>query len=355
MAETMGTMLDAERSTPHRPAPSRQNRRMDDRRRRTATSPPRSSRSACRTRPGLAADRGRVELVARRPVEGERELLDEAELDLAEGLVGDRWSKGRSHGRPPNLDAQVTLMSARAAELVAGTRRAMAARRRPALRRPRHQRRPTCRPARASPWARPSWRCRTSRTRGCKKFVNRFGMDAMPPRELPPKAARCGCGGMNDAHRRVRDSSAAADEIREARLSAGRRSRWLVVRRRVRRGRLPCSAALRENGERDVRLVGTDMSERSVGRHLCDAFQLVPAGIGPGFADAMLEIVEREGVDAVVPQSSFDLAGLAEHRDRVPRAGAGLPAGHHPPFERQGRELRIAAPARRAARPSSAA
>jgi carbamoyl-phosphate synthase large subunit len=76
--------------------------------------------------------------------------------------------------------------------------------------------------------------------------------------------------------------------------------------------------ALRENGERTVRLVGTDMSERSVGRHLCDAFHIVPAGSDPGFADAMLDVVEREGVDAVLPQSSFDLAGLAEHRDRFP-------------------------------------
>ena len=44
---------------------------------------------------------------------------------------------------------------------------------------------------------------------------------------------------------------------------------------------------LRENGEREVRLVGTDMSERSVGRHLCDAFHLVPAGADPAFADAL--------------------------------------------------------------------
>jgi carbamoyl-phosphate synthase large subunit len=75
---------------------------------------------------------------------------------------------------------------------------------------------------------------------------------------------------------------------------------------------------LRENGERDVRLVGVDMSERSIGRHLCDAFHLVPAGSDPGYADAVLEIVERERADVVLPQSSFDLPGLAEARGRFP-------------------------------------
>jgi carbamoyl-phosphate synthase large subunit len=76
--------------------------------------------------------------------------------------------------------------------------------------------------------------------------------------------------------------------------------------------------ALRANGERDVRLVGTDVSERSVGRHLCDAFHLVPRGSDPSFPDAMREVVEREEVDCVLPQSSFDLEGLAAHRDRFP-------------------------------------
>jgi carbamoyl-phosphate synthase large subunit len=76
--------------------------------------------------------------------------------------------------------------------------------------------------------------------------------------------------------------------------------------------------ALRENGEREVRLVGTDMAERSVGRHLCDAFHLVPAGSDPGFPDAMLDVAARESVDVVLPQSSFDLQRLAAHRDRFP-------------------------------------
>jgi carbamoyl-phosphate synthase large subunit len=69
--------------------------------------------------------------------------------------------------------------------------------------------------------------------------------------------------------------------------------------------------ALRENGEREVRLVGTDMSERSVGRHLCDAFHVVPAGSSPEFPETVRSIAEREGADAILPQSSFDLEGLA--------------------------------------------
>ena len=78
--------------------------------------------------------------------------------------------------------------------------------------------------------------------------------------------------------------------------------------------------ALRENGERRVRVVGTDMAELAVGRHLCDAFHVVPPGDDPGFADAVAEVAEREGVDAVLPQSSYDLPGLAAARDGFPCA-----------------------------------
>jgi carbamoyl-phosphate synthase large subunit len=73
---------------------------------------------------------------------------------------------------------------------------------------------------------------------------------------------------------------------------------------------------LRENGEREIRLVGTDMSERAIGRHLCDAFHIVPSGADPAFAEAMLEVCGREGVDVVLPQSSFDLEGLAHALER---------------------------------------
>jgi carbamoyl-phosphate synthase large subunit len=74
--------------------------------------------------------------------------------------------------------------------------------------------------------------------------------------------------------------------------------------------------ALRTNGERAVRIVGTDMSPQAIGRHFCDFFYVVPPGDDAAFADALLDIVRRENVDAVLPQSSFDLLGLAEARER---------------------------------------
>jgi hypothetical protein len=68
------------------------------------------------------ASEGTVELIVRRPAEGEREVLDEATLDLVEGLVGDMWLRRGSRRTPDgsaNPNAQVTVMNARAVDLVA--------------------------------------------------------------------------------------------------------------------------------------------------------------------------------------------------------------------------------------------
>ena len=57
---------------------------------------------------------GTLELIACRPATEERELLDE-------GLAGDIWAERPSQRTgAPNPDAQVTVMSARAAALVSG-------------------------------------------------------------------------------------------------------------------------------------------------------------------------------------------------------------------------------------------
>jgi hypothetical protein len=68
-------------------------------------------------------DHGRVELITRRPEVDEREVVEEATLDPERGLIGDNWETKPSltTGAPDPL-AQLTLMNARVAQLVAGER-----------------------------------------------------------------------------------------------------------------------------------------------------------------------------------------------------------------------------------------
>ena len=67
-------------------------------------------------------DQGVLQLIARRPAVGKRELLRQGQLDPGEGLVGDNWkTRGAASNPPrePNPLAQLTIMNARAADLVA--------------------------------------------------------------------------------------------------------------------------------------------------------------------------------------------------------------------------------------------
>jgi carbamoyl-phosphate synthase large subunit len=74
--------------------------------------------------------------------------------------------------------------------------------------------------------------------------------------------------------------------------------------------------ALKENGEREIRLVGCDMSPLSIGRFVCDAFDVVPPGSDPEFVPAVLELCRREKVDVVLPESSNEVLAFAEAKSR---------------------------------------
>lgn len=68
-------------------------------------------------------DDGELRLIVRRPAEDEREVIEEGELDLETGLLGDSWL---ARGNPLTDDgsahplAQLTIMSSRAIEVIAG-------------------------------------------------------------------------------------------------------------------------------------------------------------------------------------------------------------------------------------------
>jgi hypothetical protein len=68
------------------------------------------------------ADRGTLKLIVRRPAVNQREVLEEAELNLAEGLAGDTWSKrgsSRTSDGSRHPDMQLNIMGARTVALLA--------------------------------------------------------------------------------------------------------------------------------------------------------------------------------------------------------------------------------------------
>lgn len=65
-------------------------------------------------------DAGVLAMILRRPAERQREILEAGELDRDLGLVGDRWSIPTPE-KAPHPDKQITVMSARVIALIAGT------------------------------------------------------------------------------------------------------------------------------------------------------------------------------------------------------------------------------------------
>jgi len=70
-------------------------------------------------------DHGVLEMIVRRPAVGEREILEEGQLDLVEGLVGDSWrlrTSRRTADGTPHPDMQLNLINSRLVSLVAQDR-----------------------------------------------------------------------------------------------------------------------------------------------------------------------------------------------------------------------------------------
>lgn len=73
---------------------------------------------------GAPSEVGTLVMVVRRPQAGVREILEEGTLDEADGLVGDNWlSRATSHAiaESRHLDSMITVMNARMVALLGDT------------------------------------------------------------------------------------------------------------------------------------------------------------------------------------------------------------------------------------------
>ena len=72
---------------------------------------------------------------------------------------------------------------------------------------------------------------------------------------------------------------------------------------------------LKNNGERKLQIVGTDMDREAVGRFLTDGFHVVPEGSHENYIPAMLDVVKKERPDVLLSEGDPEIYPLACHRE----------------------------------------
>lgn len=81
------------------------------------------------------------------------------------------------------------------------------------------------------------------------------------------------------------------------------------------------TACLKNNGEREIRLIGADMNDDPSMLEMVDAYYPVPRGDDPSYVDVLFEICKRENVDVVLPIMSVELNALSENKERFLKEG----------------------------------
>lgn len=78
---------------------------------------------------------------------------------------------------------------------------------------------------------------------------------------------------------------------------------------------------LKANKERDIKIIGCDISEDDDMRLLVDKYYKVPRYTDPQYVDALLEICKNEHVDVFFPQISMELPYILERKDDFEKIG----------------------------------
>ena len=70
---------------------------------------------------------------------------------------------------------------------------------------------------------------------------------------------------------------------------------------------------IKDNGERNIRIVGTDMNYDETILQMVDAFYQVPKALDPNYIPRVLEICDKEKVDILLPTMSAELIPIIEN------------------------------------------
>lgn len=71
----------------------------------------------------------------------------------------------------------------------------------------------------------------------------------------------------------------------------------------------------KKNGERNIRIIGMDMSDEPSAKYLVDQFYKVPVATAEEYVDTVLDICRKENVDIYFPNISAEVTAVSKRRD----------------------------------------
>ena len=101
------------------------------------------------------------------------------------------------------------------------------------------------------------------------------------------------------------------------------------------------TACLKDNGERNIRLIGADMNDDPSILKMCDAYYPVPRGDDPKYVEVLLDICRKEKVDVLLPIMSVELNALAINRDKFEAIGNKISVSDLKPLEIANDKLKL--------------
>jgi carbamoyl-phosphate synthase large subunit len=97
---------------------------------------------------------------------------------------------------------------------------------------------------------------------------------------------------------------------------------------------------LKENGERNIRVVGVDMDDDPTTKYLVDVFYRVRSASAPEYCDVVLEICRKENVDVYFPNISAEVSAVVARQEEFTQLGVKLSVSNLESIEISNNKLR---------------
>lgn len=76
--------------------------------------------------------------------------------------------------------------------------------------------------------------------------------------------------------------------------------------------------SLRQGNEKNIRIIGMDIFDDAYGQFLCDAFYVAERADSDNYIPFLLDLIEKENIDLIIPGIEQDMYKMSIHKDIIP-------------------------------------